>query len=108
GPQGPAGPPGPVGPQGPPGPRGPSGLSGLTLQSVKDSVLPFSHKSVFAPCPAGKLPISGGVLTAGAMNVTDNGPETASGRSGWRGGDGKLPRRAWSEDALMGKREHGV
>ena len=47
---------------------------------------PFSHKSVFAPCPAGKLPISGGVLTAGAMNVTDNGPETAGGRAGWRGG----------------------
>ena len=83
---GPAGRPGPVGPPGPRGPQGPSGLSGLTLESVKDSVLPFSHKSVFAPCPAGKLPISGGVLTAGAMNVTDNGPETASGRSGWRGG----------------------
>jgi len=65
GPQGRAGPPGSAGPQGPPGPRGPSGLSGLTLQSVKDSVLPFSHKSVFAPCPAGKLPISGGVLTQG-------------------------------------------
>jgi len=86
GPQGRAGPPGSAGPQGPPGPRGPSGLSGLTLQSVKDSVLPFSHKSVFAPCPAGKLPISGGVLTLGAMNVTDNGPETAGGRAGWRGG----------------------
>jgi hypothetical protein len=84
--QGPAGPPGPVGPQGPSGPRGPSGLSGLTLQSVKDSVLPLSHKSVFAPCPAGKLPISGGVLTVGAMNVTDSGPETAGGRAGWRGG----------------------
>jgi collagen triple helix repeat protein len=84
--QGPAGRPGPVGPQGPRGPQGSSGLSGLTLESVKDSVLPFSRKSVFTPCPAGKFPISGGVFTAGGMNVTDNGPETVGGRAGWRGG----------------------
>jgi hypothetical protein len=95
GPPGPEGPPGPPGPQGaqgpqglqgPPGPQGPSGLSGLTVESVKDSVLPFFRKSVFAPCPEGKFPISGGVLTAGEMNVTDNGPETVGGRAGWRGG----------------------
>ena len=84
--EGPAGPPGPAGPQGPPGPQGPSGLSGLTVESVRDSVLPFSRKSVFAPCPAGKFPMSGGVFTEGGMNVTDNGPETVGARAGWRGG----------------------
>jgi hypothetical protein len=89
GPPGPPGPPGLPGPQGlpgPPGPQGPSGLSGLTVESVKDSVLPFFRKRVFAPCPAGKLAISGGVFTAGGMNVTDNGPETVGGRAGWQGG----------------------
>lgn len=84
--QGPAGPPGPVGPQGPPGPQGPSDLSGLTVESVKDSVPPFFSKSVFAPCPAGKFAIGGGVFTTGEMNVTDNGPETEGERAGWRGG----------------------
>ena len=83
---GPAGRPGPVGPPGPRGPQGPSGLSGLTLESMKDSVLPLSRKRVFTPCPAGKFPISGGVFTAGGMNVTDNGPETVGARAGWRGG----------------------
>src|SRR5256885_2047034 len=94
GPQGPQGtegagqpgPAGPAGPQGPPGPQGPSGLSELTVESVRDSVIPFSRKSVFAPCPAGKFPMSGGVFTEGGMNVTDNGPETAGARAGWRGG----------------------
>ncbi len=49
-------------------------------------MLPFSRKSVFAPCPAGKFPMSGGVFTEGGMNVTDNGPETVGARAGWRGG----------------------
>ena len=53
---------------------------------MKDSVPPLSRKRVFTPCPAGKFPISGGVFTAGGMNVTDNGPETVDGRAGWQGG----------------------
>src|SRR2546426_6744752 len=63
-----SGPAGLAGPQGPPGPQGPSGLSGLTVESVRDSVLPFSRKSVFAPCPAGKFPMSGGDRKSTRLN----------------------------------------
>jgi hypothetical protein len=82
GPAGPAGPAGPTGPAGPAGPTGAPGLSGVQVVTANDSVNPSSFGGVEATCPAGKVPIGGGVNTANSnFNITTSRPETG----GWGG-----------------------
>ena len=79
---GPAGPAGPVGPAGPAGPMGAPGLSGVQVVTANDTVNPVSFGGVPATCPAGKVPIGGGVNTANFnLNITTTRPEG----NGWGG-----------------------
>ena len=59
GPAGPQGPTGPAGPQGPPGPAGNSGLSGYEV--VFQNTAQDGDAYTEVPCPAGKVPLGGGV-----------------------------------------------
>jgi hypothetical protein len=79
---GPAGPAGPTGPTGAAGPTGPPGLSGVVVVTANDTVNPSSFGGVQAACPAGKVPIGGGVNTANLnFTITTSRPESG----GWGG-----------------------
>ena len=65
GPDGPPGPPGPQGVPGPPGPGGvpgPAGVSGYEIVTSKVLVRGGRTASGLVSCPAGKVPLGGGVL----------------------------------------------
>jgi hypothetical protein len=82
GPAGPAGPAGPTGPTGPAGPTGAPGLSGVQVVTASDTVNPSTFGGVPATCPAGKVPIGGGVQTGNLnLNITTTRPDG----SGWGG-----------------------
>ena len=79
---GPAGPAGPTGPAGPAGPTGAPGLSGVQVVTADATVNPSTFGGVPATCPAGKVPIGGGVNTANLnFNITTSRPEG----NGWGG-----------------------
>lgn len=93
GPAGPVGPPGPAGPAGTTGPQGPQGppgtagaLTGFQLVSGSVGVAPGPGVALAtAACPAGKVVLNTGFLTAGTVTIVSSqqGSGSAAPFAGW-------------------------